>query len=111
MFEITGITNEAKQRFFVTIEGYDSAEISLEYRPNQQGWFMSLSWGNFTFKNERVSVAPNFLRQFSNIIPFGLMVWGVSAIDPYTQDSWLSDNKMYLLDANEIEEVEALYVQ
>ena len=99
-----------KQSFSIPVEGFQSAKIELEFKPNQEGWFISIIWGNFIIKNERVSVSPNLLRQFSKIIPFGILIIGVDSIDPYTQDAWLNHCQMYVLEAGDLETIEALYV-
>ena len=112
MIEITALTNSPKQRFNLVIEGYDVAKIYLEFKSQQEGWFISLDWGDsFSIKNERVSTSPNLLRQFKNILPFGLLISGVDAIDPVTIDSWVQTNKMYLIEETELDDIEALYVK
>jgi hypothetical protein len=95
---ITGITNDAKQQFDAVIEGYDVATIYLEYKPNQQSWFMDVTWGDFQTKNIKVVTSPNILRQFKNVLPFGVMITGVDAGDPLLLDDWLSNNEFIMLD-------------
>lgn len=98
MRQITGLTNDTKQQFDAVIEGYDVANIYLEYKPNQFGWFMDVTWGEFSTNNLRVTVGPNILRQFKNIIPFGIAISGVDSVDPVTVDDWLGHNVFYILD-------------
>lgn len=111
MYLISALNDRPKQTFKAVIDGYDTATITLEFKPEQFGWFMSIVWGTFELYNERVATSDNILRQFKNIIPFGILIEGVNAIDPLTIDSWLTDNKFYMLDQADIEEVEALYVK
>jgi hypothetical protein len=111
MYLISVLNDRPKQTFKAVIDGYDTAEITLEFKPEQYGWFMSIVWGSFEVYNERVSTSLNLLRQFSKIIPFGILVEGTDAIDPLKIDSWVTDNKFYMLDQADIEEVEALYVK
>lgn len=111
MRQITTINDYPKQSFFITIENYESAEVTLEFKPLQQGWFLSLNWGSVGIKQMRVVAAPNILGQFSNVLPFGIAISGVDDIDPFAIDAWLTGWKFYVLDQNDLAEVEALYVQ
>jgi hypothetical protein len=112
MIEITALTNSPKQKFNLVIDGYDVAKIYLEFKPQQEGWFLSLNWGDsFSIKNERVSTSPNLLRQFKNILPFGLLISGTDEIDPITIDSWVKTNQMILIEQGELDDIEALYVK
>lgn len=111
MYKIELLNDQPKQKFKVVIDGYDQAEITIEFRSQQYGWFLSMVWGTFILNNERVATSPNLLRQFQNIIPFGIQISGVDAVDPIKIDSWLTDNEMYILEASDIPEIEALYVK
>lgn len=111
MRQIEKLDDTAKQVFRVSIDGYDEVEISLEFKPLQYAWFMSLTWGTFSLNNERVAISPNLLRQFQNILPFGIQISNVDAIDPFSKDAWLSGWEMYILSEDELVEVEALYVK
>jgi hypothetical protein len=112
MRQITTLNNFYKQVFRVSIDGYSAVEISLEFKPQQYAWFMSLTWGDFSLNNERVAIAPNLLRQFKNILPFGIMISNnVTIVDPFSVDAWLSGLEMYLLSESELDDVEAVYVK
>ena len=111
MYLISVLNDRPKQTFKAVIDGYDTAAITLEFKPEQLGWFMSIVWGTFEMYNERLATSPNLLRQFKNIIPFGILIEGTEGIDPLKIDSWLTDNKFYMIDQADIEEVETLYVK
>jgi hypothetical protein len=111
LYQITALNDQPKQTFRIVVDGYDTATISLEFKPQQYGWFISIAWGSFELKNERVATSPNLLRQFKNIIPFGILIEGIEAIDPLKLDSWVTDNKMYILNESDLETVEGLYVK
>lgn len=112
MRQITTLNDSFKQQFRFTIDGYDSAEVYLEFKPQQYAWFMNLTWGEaFLLYQTRVVVSPNLLRQFKNIIPFGILIVGPDAIDPYSNDAWLNGWQFLVLDQSDFEDVEALYVR
>jgi hypothetical protein len=111
MLEITCLNDDPKQQFNLLIENYDSAVIYLEYKPQQSGWFFNLTWGDFSLNSERVATSPNLLRQFKNILPFGLMITGHDSIEPFLQDCWITSHKIYLLDETDLENVETEFYE
>lgn len=112
MNQITTLNDGYKQQFRYVISGYDAVEITLEFRPQQYSWFMNVVFGNFQVYNERVAISPNLLRQFKNKIPFGILVTGPDAIDPFANDSWLNGWNFYMLDQADILDIEStLYVR
>lgn len=111
MRQITSLTADPKQQFNINIPGYDVATVYLEFKPLQNAWFMDLTWGAFVCKNERVSNSPNLLRQWSNVLPFGIMVEGVDDLDPVLPDAWTNYNKFWVIDDTEFPDVEALYAR
>lgn len=106
MIQITTLNDSPKQQFQFALEGYDSVLIYLEFKPQQYGWFMTMTWGDFVLSNERVSVSANLLRQFRDVLPFGILISGVDALDPTAIDSWIDKNYFYFLNADEVIEVE-----
>jgi len=111
MRKLTALTSEPKQRFSVTISGYDAVTIYIEYKPLQYGWFMNLTWGNFVLNNERISNSYNLLRQFQDLLPFGIHVYSPDNIDPIFIDSWINGSEIYMLDSSDFVDVEALYAR
>jgi hypothetical protein len=100
------LSSDAKQNFQVPITGFDPVDITIEYKPSQYGWFLSLVWGDFSLNNERISISPNLLRQFKNLIPFGILVAGFQAEEPIFVESWLNNNQFYILEQDELITIE-----
>lgn len=111
MRKIETLDDSNKQIFTVSIDGYSGVKISMEFKPQQYAWFMSVTWGEFNLNNERVAISPNLLRQFQNILPFGILISHIDAIDPFSNDAWLTGWEIYILDENELAQVEAIYVK
>jgi len=111
MLQITEITAEPKQKHAVDIVGYEPATFFFEFRPNQNAWFLSLIWSSFATYNIQIAKNYNLLRQFKNVIPFGLTIHTKSGQDPMQEDSFSSgDVQFYILSSSEVAEVEtALY--
>lgn len=105
---LEGFTDQAKQQTTIVLADGSRAVLLLEYRPNQIGWFASLTYGRFTLNGQRLVSSPNYLRQWREQIPFGLAVLGVNNVDPLRQTD-LADGSvsLYLLDQADVEAVEA----
>lgn len=111
MRQINVLSNDFKQTFVVPFNGYESASISLEFKPQQYAWFISIVWSSWGCTNERISVSPNLLRQWHNILPFGILIAQAQGIDPFSQDAWINGWEFHILDVDDLPEVEALYVR
>lgn len=76
------------------------------------GWFFtSLNWNNSQWveNGRRVVTHPNMLRQYQNIIPFGLACLTVNNREPtQIQDFASGASGLYLLSSAEVEEFEDL---
>lgn len=106
MRQITTLNDEYKQKFKFPISGYSDVFISIEFKPNQFAWFMNLTWDDFVLNNERLGVHPNLLRQFRNILKFGICITHPAHLDPYDRTAWLNGWSFYMLDEDDIEYVE-----
>ena len=110
MFQITSITSEARQKHKLPIDGYDSCSMTLEWKDTQLGWFASFSWGDWSVSNIRVCALPNILSQWSNVIPFGIVILSKNGQDPMAVDAFSKgESSFYILTSDERSELEALY--
>lgn len=109
MFTITSLTEEPKQKHILPIEGgYDDAEMTLEFKETQNSWFMTLTWGERSVNNLRVSTSPNILSQYKSSFPFGIMVFSPVFQDPLTLEAFTSGGvEISIMTEAEVEEVEA----
>lgn len=107
MRQITEISNEYQQIHLIPIEGSAiRAYLTLEFKPLNNAWYFSLSWGDtFSTKNEQIVTSQNLLRQYKNIIPFGMGVMTKSlVVDPMTKEAFSTgDASLYFLSAAEVE--------
>lgn len=111
MRQILVLNDLPKQSFRIAIENYDFAEITIEFSSTQYAWYFSLTWGEtFQSKNDRIACSPNLLRQYSDLIPFGILIKGPDSIDPFSVKAWINGWEMYFLDSTDLIDVEALYV-
>lgn len=115
MNKVNGITEQPAQILGLVLEDGSRATLSLYYRPQQNGWFYDLAWPGpaslpvpFQVQNRRLVTAGNMLRQFRDVIPFGLACFTPDNSDPMTQNSFVDGSaELVLLNAADVAVVEA----
>lgn len=105
---IQGITDQPKQTIQLQIADGSAATWTLEYKPNQLGWFWGLTWGSVDIQGCRLVSSPNILRQYREILPFGLSILSIGNVEPLNQEDF-SDGTItvYLLDSTDVALVES----
>ena len=108
---IQGITDAPNQQMDVLIEGGTVATLTLYYREQQQAWFYDINWnGNFICSGRQVVVHPNMLRQFRNLIPFGLAAFSPSNLEPLSQNAFADGTgTLVLLNATDVTNAESTF--
>lgn len=112
---INGITDQPTQVLEFTLADGSQVTLTLYFRPQQNGWFYDITWPGsttiitpFTTQNRRLVAAPNLLRQFQNLIPFGLACFTVDNSDPATQECLVDGSvTIVLLNQDDVADVEA----
>ena len=105
---IAGLTSQPKQQMTLQIADGSNASFYLEYVPQQLGWFFNLVWGATVINGGRLTTFPNILRQWQNVLPFGIAVMAAASVEPLNQTD-LSDGTvvLLLLTADDVALVEA----
>lgn len=105
---LEGLTDQPKQETAIVLSDGTRATLSLEYRPNQLGWFYDLSWGDFAANGQRLVTSPNALRKFRKLLPFGIAVVTTADAEPLRQTD-LADGTvaLYLLDSTDVSAIES----
>lgn len=92
MFQIQNLTRDPKQKQTLVLPNGETIEITIEYSPQQLGWFIpSLVYKDFEICGMRICVSPNMLYQYKNVIPFGLACRGVQQREPMLLDDFASE--------------------
>jgi hypothetical protein len=107
MLYVSGLTNDASQQFNLTgVPGVNVAG-TLQFLPRVQRWIIGLTWGTWTANGIAVVNAPNFLRSFKNVIPFGLACIRTDGLDPFQIDDFANQvANLYLLDSTDVATIE-----
>ena len=58
------------------------------YSFNQQGWFYSFTYGNYTLNNRRMISSSNMIRALKNVLPFGLACLMTDRYEPVFIDDF-----------------------
>lgn len=105
---IQGLTDQPKQQTAIVLADGMRANLYLEYRPNQIGWSYNVSLGDFAANGRRLVTGPNVLRQFRELIPFGIAVVTKADAEPLNQTDFIDGTvTLYLLDAADVALIEA----
>lgn len=107
MKRLDRLTDSAKQRYIVPLDDGGSFTLHLQYMPRVQMWKADIQQGDFILNGILVTSYPNILRQYKNILQFGIMVAVEDGTDPRYQDDFVTGRaKMYVLNADDIAYIE-----
>lgn len=108
MFYIQQITNYPLQTKMLNLPDGSLITITLEFVPLQKSWFIrQLVYGSTTINSIKIVNNPNILRQFKNILPFGIACTSTSNRDPmFSEDFQSGDCSLYLISRDEITQFE-----
>lgn len=108
MRQITEIDSTPRQRLNLVGENNERISFTLQYRPTQQSWYFDLSYEGFEVYGVKLLNSPNVLRQWINVLPFGISCAVPDGTDPYFVDDFTSERVVvYLLNAEEVQLVES----
>ena len=110
MYQIQQITSAPQQQQTVTLPNGVQLGLTLYYSQQQYGWFAGISYGStFSLQGLRITVSPNMLYQWKNILPFGLGCFITTANREPTQLQDFSTNlfRLYVLSPDEVAEYAA----
>lgn len=101
---IDSINESPRQNFTLVGENGERIGLYLYYLPTQEGWFFDLTFGGFSTTGNRVTLGPNILYNYANLLPFGLMCFAVDQGEPLSLTDFASGRcKLYLLNTAEVE--------
>lgn len=111
MIQITNLTDAPYQLTSVTLSDGTVLSISLQYFPTIQRWMMSLSYPSpaptFVMNGVNLCAAPNILRQWKNVLEFGLSCQTTDGLDPaFIEDFENGRVTLYVLTAAEVAQTE-----
>lgn len=109
---IDRLTDAAYQQSILTGNPGQRIVLTVRFLASQQLWVMDIVWESFAAYGIQLVNAPNLLRNYRNLIPFGLACGTTDNQDPYTLDAFSTGYaKLYLLTADEVNSVEQAFFE
>lgn len=106
---VNKINDQPMQRVFLTGNPGQRIIMDLRFLPTQSLWTADFSLGDFSVEGICVTASPNILRNYRNIIPFGVMVLTDNGQDPRGLDDFNTGYaRIYLMDQEETNRIESL---
>ena len=109
MILIDAIENDLNQKIVCVQENNETFDLTLRHDATSQKWYFGIEKDDFIINNATLVLHPNILRQFKNIINFGLMVVSNDGLDPAFENDFISRVSVYILSQDEVEEFEERY--
>jgi hypothetical protein len=109
MQQITGITSDAYQQQTITLPSGLQMVMRMRFIPQQYGWFFEqITAGSVTINGIRICTVPNILRQWKNILDFGIACKTDGNREPTQLEDFSNGYSiLYLLDSDDVEEYES----
>lgn len=102
------LTNAARQQVNVIGDNGEVIPFLIYFLPTQNGWAFNIGYGDFQLNGAYLTISPNCLRGYRNILPFGLLCTSVDGYEPQFISDFIDGRvSLFLLNAAEVAEVEA----
>lgn len=115
MYQVQQLTGDSTQDMNLLLPDGTAIQMEINFKPMMFGWFInSINYNNgstpaFNLTGIRISNSPNMLRQWKNIIPFGLACASTNQREPSLQQDFSSGASiLYILTPEEVEQFEEI---
>lgn len=107
MLQVDNLSDDADQLTRVVLSDGSLVVIELFYRAATQRWTADVTRGTFTVNNINLCVHPNLLRDWRNVIPFGLACTSTDGGDPVLLEDFANGRvQLFVLEAADVGAVE-----
>lgn len=107
MLLIDKLTDTPIQTFIVPLETREQVQFKMYFSPTQLSWYFDFTYNDSEYNGHKLVLGRNILRNYKNIIPFGLAVQAEKGIEPYKIDDFSSGRvKLYILEETDVLEIE-----
>lgn len=105
---LNNLNDAADQLMHVPLADGSIAQFEFIYRPAAQRWSLNVTHPSLTIRGLNITQGPNILRQWRNVVSFGLAVISVTGLDPIQVGDFLNGNVLvYVMSAAEVQLVES----
>jgi hypothetical protein len=107
MRQINNITDNSHQVFHLLLDDGTVVDLSLNYLPAIRRWNYNINHALLAVNGKILCNNLNILRQYRDIIPFGIMVFSADGIDPFLIDDFSKGRvAIYILSPDEVSQTE-----
>lgn len=107
MTSVDNLTDSANQRVGLILSDGSVATADLRFCGATERWVMDVSYGGEVHRGLGVCTHPNLLRQWQDVLPFGISFVTADMTDPFDVNDFATGRvKVYLLDAADVRAVE-----
>lgn len=104
---VDNLTNFADQSVVLILADGSTAALEIFYNGATQRWIANISYEDITINGFGLCCYPNILRQWRNILPFGISIVTANQTDPFDINDFSSGRvNMYLLSQEDVAAVE-----
>ena len=108
MNQLTILSSRADQKAFIPLADGSLLQLEFIYRPGIQRWTVDVTHPLLTLTGYILCVAPNILRQWRNLISFGIAVTSTDGYDPVEINDFVDGRvSVYILSSAEVSLVES----
>lgn len=109
MTRIDNITDDASQLIRLILDDGSIAVLTLNFSGTVERWTYNISYGTFADNGGNLCIMPNILRQFRNVIPFGLACVAEDGVDPFNVEDFARARvNLYVLNSADLVQIEQL---
>ena len=106
MLQVTGLTAVPKQSIKIQLDDGSIVELRFIYRTNQRAWFFDVLYKDFSCCGIQLTNCPNIIRQFQNILPFGVGCYVKDGYEPWFLNDFESGRvSVFVLSADDVDYV------
>lgn len=106
--QITNLTNFADQVTILQLPDGSTATMELIYQGATERWIMNLTYGAQIFDGIGICTYPNILRQWKEVLPFGLAFTTVDQTDPVNLNDFSTGRvSLFLLTQADVATIES----
>jgi hypothetical protein len=104
---ITALTADATQQIVLIGELKENIKFTLYYKPSQQSWFFDIDDGTFILRGVQLGLSYNVLRNYKNLLTYGIGCASTDGQDPYYINDFVSGRvRLFLLNSTDKEFIE-----
>lgn len=110
MIEITKLTDSSKQKLQVIGEDGEQVLLRLTYSSTQEAWNINIEYLEKFINGLQLTVSPNILHNYKNVIPFGISCTSTDGFEPkYIEDFANGRIKLFMTSIEERDNLEEAF--